>query len=125
MKLFLKGKYIFLAIVLLFLPAITLAQLVPCGGPGEDPCGFSHIMILINNIIKFLLFNLAIPVAAIMFAAGGFMLMTAGGDSGKISKAKEIFTSVLWGLLIAFLAWIVIHTLLSAAGLKDGYSYLS
>ena len=124
MKLFLKGKYIFLAIVLLFLPAITLAQLVPCGS-STNPCEFSHIMVLINNIIKFLLFNLAIPVAAIMFAAGGFMLMTAGGDSGKISKAKEIFTSVLWGLLIAFLAWIVIHTLLSAAGLKDGYSYLS
>ena len=42
----------------------------------------------------------------------------------SIAKAKEIFSSVLIGLLIAFMAWIIIHTLLSAAGLKDGYSYL-
>jgi hypothetical protein len=53
------------------------------------------------------------------------MLVTAGGDPGKIAKAKEIFNSVLWGLLIAFLAWIIIHTLLVATGLDPSYSFLN
>ncbi len=118
----LKVKYILIGI-LLFLPVISSAQLVPCGGAG-DPCEFSDLMVMINSIINFLLFNLAIPVAAIMFAGAGFMLMMAGGDPGKISQAKEIFNSVLTGLLIAFMAWIIVQTLLVAAGLDPSYSYL-
>lgn len=122
MKLFLTKKYILMG-TLLFLPILVSAALVPCGGPG-DPCEFSDIIVLINNIISFLLFNLAIPVSAIMFAAGGFMLVTAGGNEGKIAKAKEIFSSVLIGLLIAFMAWIIVQTLLCAVGLDSGYSLL-
>ncbi len=118
-----KAKYILIGI-LLFLPGFVFAALVPCGGPG-DPCGFSDLIVMINGIINFLLFSVAIPVAAIMFAAAGFMLITAGGDTGKISQAKEIFGSVLWGILIAFMAWIIIQTLLVAAGLDSDYSYLT
>ena len=133
MKLFLRIKFI-LIILLPFLPVVVLAALVPCGGRVDDlstawdeteACGFSHLIILINIIINFLLITLAVPIAAIMFAVSGFILMTAGGDPGKISRAKEIFGSVLWGFLIAFLAWIIVQTLLLAAGLDPSYSYLS
>lgn len=122
MRFFLKAKYVSL-IILLSLPLVVSAQLVPCGGAG-DPCEFSDLITLINNIINFLLFYLLMPLAAIMFAAAGFMIVTAGGDSGKISQAKEIFGSVLKGILIAFTAWLIVKTILLAVGFDPSYSYL-
>ncbi len=135
MKLFLKAKEVKYSLIgiLLFLPIFVSAGLVPCGAKINDPatpwnemdpCGFSHLMIMINGIINFLLFSVAIPLAAILFAWAGFMFMMAGGNEGKISKAKEIFGAVLTGLLIAFMAWIIIQTLIVAAGLDPSYSYL-
>ena len=135
MKIFLKAKKIKYTLIgiLLFSPIFVSAGLVPCGAKINDPatpwnemdpCGFSHLMIMINGIIYFLLFNVAIPVAAILFAYAGFMFMTAAGNEGKISKAKEIFGAVLYGLLIAFLAWLIVNTVLTALGLNSDYSYL-
>ena len=125
MKIFLKAKKIKYTLIgiLLFSPIFVSAGLVPCGEPG-NPCGFSHLMIMINGIIHFLLFSVAIPVAAILFAWAGFKFMMAGGNEGQISKAKEIFGAVLYGLLIAFLAWLIVNTVLTALGLNSDYSYL-
>lgn len=106
--------------------------LVPCGQDyncdkiidSTEACGFSDLMIMINGIINFLLFNVSIPLAAILFAWAGFTFVTAAGNESKISKAKEIFGAVLYGLLIAFLAWLIINTVLDALGLNSDYSYL-
>ena len=133
MKAFLKIKYI-LIMLLPFLPAVVLAGLVPCGGSVDDPgtvwnetddCGFSHLILMIAIIIEFLLINIAVPIAAMLFAYAGFLMMTAGGNEAKISQAKQIFGGVLWGLLIAVLAWVIVHTVLVALGMDASYSYLS
>ncbi len=91
--------------------------LVTCGTK-DNPvdCDFDHLMALINRVINFLLFVMAIPIAAIMFAYAGFMLVTSGGESGKRTKAKEIFTNVALGLIFAAAAWLIIHTLLLIVG---------
>jgi amino acid transporter len=131
---------IFLLIIVI-LPTISLAQgitppkpytldekngLVPCGnevypqggdkaGQPVHPCNFNGFMNLINNVIGFVLFYLAIPLSAIMFAYAGFTMVTSGGAEGK-TKAKNIFTSTVIGLLCSAGAYLIIKTILHILG---------
>lgn len=95
------------------------AGLVPCGGSGEPPCSFSLLIELIQRIINFLLI-IAAPIASILFAYAGFLYLTAGEESGKISKAHDVFLNVLIGIVIALAAWLVVNTINNAL-LKPGY----
>lgn len=85
--------------------------------PGRCIWGWREFMALINGLINFVLFKMALPIAAIMFAYAGFKLITAGGEAAHArTKAKEIFLNTLIGLVIAAAAWLVISTLLSILG---------
>lgn len=100
-------------LVFLFSPSfIYAAGLVPCDGS----CGFGDLLTLIGNVINFLLFRIAMPIAAIMFAYAGFLLLFSGGNPGARSKAKDIFVNVAFGLAIAMAAWLIITTILSLLG---------
>ncbi len=98
--------------------------LVPCNNtpvegkiPDKELCGFKALMTLINNIINFILFRLAVPIAAIMCAYAGILMLTAGGESaGNRTKAKGVFTNALLGLVIAAGAWLIVKTLLTILG---------
>ncbi|MDO8659875.1 MAG: pilin [Candidatus Parcubacteria bacterium] len=97
------------------------------GGVGvncpNDDCGFNDFIALINRVISFILFNLAIPISAIMFAYAGFLLVTAGG-AGEKTKAKDIFTNTATGLVIAAGAWLVVNTLLSILAKPGMWSWI-
>lgn len=114
---------------MLIMPVFSFALgplgLVPCSNtpdasgniPAADACGFAQIMALVNTVVKFILFNMVIPIAAIMMAYAGFILVTAGGESAsKKTKAKEIFTNAVIGLVISAACYLIIHTLLSILG---------
>lgn len=97
--------------------------LVPCGTEKDpitkrvtNPCTYDHIFELINTVINFILYILAIPIAAIMFAYAGFLYLTSGGDTGKVSKATSIFGDVAMGLVFVAGAWLIIKTVLSVLG---------
>ncbi len=109
--------------------------LVPCGvaeGPQSStdssgnvtssiqvtkPCGWSDLLNLVNNIITFMLYYMAIPIAAIMFAYAGFLLVTAGGEAaGARTKAKNIFTNTVFGLILAVACWIIVKLILTTLG---------
>jgi len=109
-------------------PAISHAKiditkgLVTCGrAPGPDvpeaytkECGFTDVMNLINNVIEFVLFYLAIPICAIMFFYAGLLMITAGEEAASSrTKANHIFTNAAIGLVIAFAAWLIIKTIFS------------
>ena len=121
--------------MLLFSPVMSLAQpnvvsdnggLVPCSNTPDasgkilQPCDFNALMDLVNNIITFILFYMAIPIAAIMFAYAGFLLITAGGGEAK-TKAKGIFTNAVLGLLLAAAAWLIVSTILSILGYEGAW----
>lgn len=118
---------IFMVMTMLFDTSVALADpLVPCSGtlaagepvqPGGG-CDFTDIIALINNVINFLIFKLAVPLAAISFAIAGVMILTAGGNTGQVEKAKDIFWNVFWGLIIALSAWLVVTAILVALGAK-------
>lgn len=128
---------IFVSILaILVIPVFSFAQvkvdtdnkgLIPCGrdlnadGTIKNPCEFGHAMILINNVIKFVLFKLAMPIAAIMFAWAGVLMVTAGGSTERVGKARRIFTNVAIGFIIAVIAWLIVRTILAILGFEGDW----
>jgi len=107
--------------------------LVPCGaaddpnhtgGPAED-CDFNKFITGIQTLINFLLFVIAIPLAALAFAWAGVLYMKAGTPTGSESDAKTakgIFGSVAYGLAIGLGAWLLVSTILGSFGVANQFS---
>ncbi|MBY0376448.1 hypothetical protein K2P96_00535 [Patescibacteria group bacterium] len=96
--------------------------LVPCNtskNPGT--CDIKSFMTLINTVIQFILFKMVVPIAAIMFAYAGFLMVTSGGSVETWSKAKSIFGNVALGLIIAIAAYLIIRTILSILGFTGSW----
>jgi len=98
-----------LFLLAIFLPTIVMAQgLVPCTGNVGDECDFEDLITLISKVLEYLIYFVATPLAAIMFAVAGYYYLTAGEDAGKVKKAHDIFISVLWGFGIMLVAWALV-----------------
>lgn len=82
----------------------------------KNGCGFNELLGMINKVIKFIIFDLAVPIAAIMFAYAGIILLTSGGNETQKGKAKKIFGGVAIGLVVAAAAWLIIETILKTLG---------
>ncbi|MFA6523913.1 MAG: fibronectin type III domain-containing protein [Candidatus Paceibacterota bacterium] len=93
------------------------SNLIPCGTTANPTaCGFNDLMKLINNVVNFILFDMVVPIAAIMFAYAGILLIFSGGDTSKRSKAKSIFINVAIGFIIAIAAWLIVEFILNLLG---------
>ena len=82
----------------------------------NNPCDFNSLMTLANNVINFLLFIVATPLVAIILCYAGFLMLTSGGSSENITKAKHIIRNVVIGYIIALASWLIIHTILMTLG---------
>lgn len=78
-------------------------------------CGLVDIIGLIQRVIEYIFF-LVLPIAAIVFAYAGFMLMTSGSSDSRRSAAKRAMTSLVVGIIIIMGAWFVVAAVLSALG---------
>ncbi|MBI3046275.1 MAG: hypothetical protein HYY86_01885 [Candidatus Harrisonbacteria bacterium] len=105
-----KKKYYFLLSTFYFLTTqMALAQgLVPCSGLDCTLCDF---LVLAKNLIDLML-KWGVALAALFFAWGAFVIMTAGGSEEKVTEGRKIMTTVAVGVLIAFTAWLIIGTLM-------------
>ncbi|MEK7569642.1 MAG: hypothetical protein AAB500_02010 [Patescibacteria group bacterium] len=114
-----KKILIFLFVVVA--PKISFAKdIIPCDGVTVK-CDFDKFLALINNVIGFVLFNLAMPIAAIMFAYAGIKLVTSGGSTEARSSAKSIFTNTAIGFIVAVLAFLIVKTILAILGFKGDW----
>lgn len=66
---------------------------------------------MVDRIIQFGLFYIALPVGVIWIIVGGFLMMTSAGNESRFSKGKDYIRSVIIALLIAFGAWLIVDTL--------------
>jgi hypothetical protein len=119
---------------LLLIPAFAFAQstLIPCGFDTNDDkvvknlydepahtishkeeCDFNDLITLAQNVINFLIFKIASPLAAVMFAYAGFLYVTNRGNEGQVKQAHDIFWFVFWGLVVALAAWIMVNFVLT------------
>lgn len=103
--------FILLAVVV---PVFALAQeattgLVPC--TGED-CNVDHIFILIGNIIKFLIFTVALPLCALVITYGGIQIAMYSTNPGAKEKGKAAIIAAIIGLMIALGSYLIVDTIL-------------
>ncbi|MDD5606729.1 MAG: hypothetical protein PHN37_02605 [Candidatus Pacebacteria bacterium] len=116
-------KKLFLLILIVLLPVFVSAGLVPCGGPGQDPCNICHLFVLANNIVRFLLFNLLPILIPLMIVAGGVVLIIAYVDPSKgpenIQKARAIFKTVIIGTILVYTAWIIVNLFFQVLGIIE------
>mgnify|MGYP003521037636 FL=1 len=117
-------SFVFAFSTLLY-PAFTSAEpLIPCDGGPTNGCDFDDLMALINTVIDFLIFDLALPIAAVVIAYAGFLFLTSGDDSGKRTKAKKMLVNIVIGLVLALASWLIVQTILLSLG-YDGPLFLS
>jgi hypothetical protein len=88
------------------------------GGHYTNACDWDALMNLINNIINFLLFYLAAPLAALAICYAGFLLLTGGANEHNRTQAKHIIMNVIVGYIIGLAAWIIIKTILTWLGFQ-------
>lgn len=102
--------------VLLFLAATPSygAGLVPCGGHDEPPCTKCHFAVLVNNVTRFGVKNLALPFAALMILFAGFWYAFSGGDEKRISAAKNTLKNAVIGLFVVLISWFLVDTAIKA-----------
>lgn len=98
--------------IILAVPIIAgAAPLVPeCP---EGGCGFPELIQLANNLIQFLVIQITVPVAAIVFAIAGFKYVTAAGNESQIREATGMFSKVVIGLIIALSAFLIVELITS------------
>lgn len=82
------------------------------GGSCETDGAGKKINSLVKTIIN--IFSWIVGVTAvIMVIIGGFKYITSGGDSGKISSAKDTILYAVIGLVIVAMAQIIVKFVLS------------
>ena len=102
-------KKFFVIFAAFALPSQTMAAgLVTCSGPD---CTFCSLMQMVNSIIQWI-FLIIIPVATLVVAFAGFKLIMSKGNGSALSEAKKLLTNAIIGLIIMFIAWTVIDTIL-------------
>ncbi len=106
-----------------FTPQVGIPSLgIPNSGFDLSPTPVGAFDVASGNMISNLLpryirslynYGLAIAgiLATIVLMGGGVIWMMSGGDSGKVSQAKELITGSISGLLILVVAWIILNTI--------------
>ncbi len=97
-----------IAVTPLFVSAQITGPLVPCEGPECQAC---HVVELGQRIVNFLV-GIASFIAVLLFAWAGFLMVTAAGNEGQVSKAKGMFMNVFIGMVIVLLGWLIVDTLM-------------
>lgn len=102
---------------------LLAAPIVPCGLNDDYkdttaydercPCSICHLYLLTGNLINFVIYNIAIPLAALMFLVAGVYFIFSGGSEERIKTARTIFQNTVIALLIVFCSWIVLTELFS------------
>jgi hypothetical protein len=99
----LKAKWLgFVALVAISTPVFADNQ--PTNITLADPLGNASFTTVVNNVIGFILEDIAIPLCTIMVLVGAFQMMTSAGDPEKTSKGRK---TILWaaiGLVVVICA---------------------
>lgn len=94
-------------LLFLLLPAVqVLAQgLVPCQG---DACTLCDFFAMINNVLKFILVDIVLPISAFLIVVAGFLMIFGAESPENIEKGKKILFSVVVGLILCFTAYLIV-----------------
>lgn len=90
------------------LGATQVAALVTCSGPDCTTCDFVE---MVNEIIQWII-GIMVALAVLLLAVAGVRLVTSGGDTGALEKAKSTFVNVVIGFILVLASWLIVDTIL-------------
>jgi len=82
----------------------------PCPSGG---CGATEFQQLIQNIFN-LGFFIVVPIATVVIAYGGFLLLTAGGNENKIKTGWKAIISAVVGVAVVWGSLIIYNAIIGA-----------
>lgn len=115
------SSFIFAGIIIGIPILASAAGLVPCEGTPASPCEFNQLMKMVNDIIKFLFKDIALPLTAISLMYIGGRLVIYQDKAGEWKKATEAFADIGIGFGIMVGAFVLIKFVLSQF-LATGFS---
>jgi hypothetical protein len=80
-----------------------------------EPCGWIDFISLLNAIIHYGIELIGIVFVLVLLYTG-FMYLTSGGDAGKVKKARDMITKLMWGLMYTLCGWIIVYFILKNLG---------
>jgi hypothetical protein len=83
----------------------------------NNPLGITDPNVLIGKVIRATL-GLVGSLALVMFIYGGFVWMTGGGNSEKVTKGKNIIIWATIGLIVIFSAYALVKFVLTGLGVE-------
>lgn len=99
----------------------TPGNLIVCDGV-KVACTFDKLIELVKVLINDLvILSTVLATMAVVYA--GFMLVTSGGDTGKIKSAKAILMKILIGYLWILGAWLLVYTITTTL-LNSDYTFI-
>ena len=112
---------VILVLVLIAMPLWLGAEtdgnsgLVPCGfgNVGPEDCTFNHLLILAQNVMNFLIFTIALPVAVVLIIFAGGKMVWYSTTPGKHQESLNMIKNVAIGLFIMLAAYVIIQQVLS------------
>ncbi|MDO8669468.1 MAG: hypothetical protein Q7K65_04200 [Candidatus Buchananbacteria bacterium] len=75
-------------------------------GAPELPSGTTDLKLVIGQIIQIFLGFLGV-IAVVLIIYAGWLWMSAGGDSAKVTKAKDYIKNAIIGIVIILAAYII------------------
>jgi hypothetical protein len=87
--------------------------------PLAQNCDFIDLIAMINRIINYLIV-IATALSAIAFAYAGWLYLSAGDNTGQVTKARTIFMDVAIGFVIILSGWLLFR-LIADNFLSDAY----
>ena len=111
--LFILSAFVIFLMFSAFALTANAGGLVPCGGPDEAQCTLCDFFRLGQNIINFLLEDVALPLTTVMIAVGGVTLAISGGSPKRLELGKKILTSAVIGVVVVLASWLIINTIIN------------
>ena len=112
-----------LAMSIFCLPLSALAQttgLVTCG-TGTDMCTLSDFIKLLIAVVRFLVFNLGVPIAVVSIMWVGIRMVWAQGDEGAYKAARKSLEHVLIGFGVILICGLIVLTFLKLLKVKESF----
>lgn len=102
-----------------------IGGLIPCGRLGDnpdtddinehEPCNLCAMFYMLKNVLNFVM-TLAIGIGVFILVIAGLLYALSAGNPRNIELAKSAVTSMLIGLALVFIAWMVIAVILQGMG---------
>ncbi|MGD0576944.1 MAG: hypothetical protein ABSA74_02640 [Candidatus Staskawiczbacteria bacterium] len=120
-KIFLSiAFFCFLSII--FIPILASAQtpIVP-SCPTATGCTIKDFFTMLTNIYKFIVLDIATPLAVLAAAVGGIFMMISAGNPQLLGMGKKILYSAIIGLVLVFASWVIINFILTTIGFTGNW----